>query len=70
MEDADGRKLSIPEREMAARIEALESELKWLQNQHVRVCSSESKLREAAQAVVGGVTFANLKALAALLEEK
>ena len=29
------------------RIAKLEAELKWLQNQHVRVCSKESKLKEA-----------------------
>ena len=43
----------LPEQELVealARIEELEAELKWLQNQHVRVCSSESRLRERIEA--------------------
>ena len=38
--------------DLIKEIAELEAELKWLQNQHVRVCSSESKIRGAAQEVV------------------
>ena len=34
------------------RIEELEAELKWLQREHVRVCSSESALREVANLAI------------------
>ena len=37
------------------RIEELEAELKWLQREHVKICSSESKLRDSAQALVDNV---------------
>jgi len=50
----------------------LEAELKWLQNQHVRVCSSESRLRDACKAFTGSLWPQNetTEALAKLLEEK
>ena len=43
--DIDVMAVNLLQRE---RIAELEAELKWLQNQHVRVCSKESRLREAA----------------------
>lgn len=53
------------------RIAGLEAELKWLQNQHVRVCSSESRLRDACKAFTGSLWPQNetTEALAKLLEK-